>query len=172
VLGDLLEVDARAMQDDTLYRCHDLLLPLKEEFFGQRGSLSSTVTPHSKCVLARSNRRGDCVQVVIALVVTTEGLPLAYEMFPGNTADETTLGEMLAIIRNAGHGGSSVWYAWREAIPSECDVSDQRRDNDPRRPSDSHHQASPDRGAGAKWTRTLTRSMRLTVGHRFRRSGC
>jgi len=33
-LPDLLGVDARAAQDDTLYRCHDLLLPLKEELFG------------------------------------------------------------------------------------------------------------------------------------------
>ena len=33
-LSDLLEVDARAVQDDTLYRCLDLLLPLKEELFG------------------------------------------------------------------------------------------------------------------------------------------
>jgi transposase len=31
------------------------------------------------------------VQIVIALVVTPEGLPLAYEVLPGNTADKTTL---------------------------------------------------------------------------------
>ena len=37
------------------------------------------------------DRRSDCVQVVIALVVTPEGLPLAYEVLPGNTADNTTL---------------------------------------------------------------------------------
>lgn len=37
------------------------------------------------------DKRSDCVQVVVALVVTPEGLPLAYEMFPGNTADKTTL---------------------------------------------------------------------------------
>ncbi|MBK9990952.1 MAG: hypothetical protein IPP19_09520 [Verrucomicrobia bacterium] len=45
------------------------------------------------------DKRGDCVQVVVALVVTPEGLPLAYEMFPGNTADKTTLRSMLKTIR-------------------------------------------------------------------------
>ncbi|MBA3494032.1 MAG: hypothetical protein H0T87_07940 [Gammaproteobacteria bacterium] len=39
----------------------------------------------------RQNRRSDCVQVVIALVVTPDGLPLAYEVLAGNTADKTAL---------------------------------------------------------------------------------
>jgi hypothetical protein len=37
------------------------------------------------------DKRSDCVQIVIALVVTPEGLPLAYEVLPGNTADSATL---------------------------------------------------------------------------------
>ena len=37
------------------------------------------------------DKRSDCVQVVIALVVTPEGFPLAYEVMAGNTADKTTL---------------------------------------------------------------------------------
>ena len=37
------------------------------------------------------DHRPDCAQIVIALVVTPEGLPLAYEVLPGNTADKTTL---------------------------------------------------------------------------------
>jgi hypothetical protein len=50
------------------------------------------------------DQREDCVQVVVALVVTPEGLPLAGEMFPGNTADKTTLKNMLKLIqlRNLG----------------------------------------------------------------------
>jgi len=44
------------------------------------------------------DRRSDCVQVVIALVVTPQGLPLAYEVLPGNTADNTTLRPFLARI--------------------------------------------------------------------------
>ena len=46
----------------------------------------------------RRDRRGDCVRVVVALVVTLEGLPLAYAMWPGNTADKTTLRAMLETI--------------------------------------------------------------------------
>jgi transposase len=37
------------------------------------------------------DKRSDCVQVVIALVVTPDGFPLAYEVLPGNTSDKTTL---------------------------------------------------------------------------------
>lgn len=44
----------------------------------------------------RSVKRPDCVQVVIALIVTPAGLPLAYEVMPGNTADNTTLAGFLA----------------------------------------------------------------------------
>jgi nucleoside-diphosphate-sugar epimerase len=44
------------------------------------------------------DHRPDCVQVVIALVVTPEGLPLAYEVLSGNTSDKTTLRDFLARI--------------------------------------------------------------------------
>ena len=47
------------------------------------------------------DHRPDCVQVVIALVVTPEGLPLAYEVLPGNTADKTTLRDFLDADRAA-----------------------------------------------------------------------
>ena len=41
------------------------------------------------------DHRPDCVQVNIALVVTREGMPLGYEIFPGNTADVTTVEEIV-----------------------------------------------------------------------------
>ena len=44
------------------------------------------------------DRRADCVQVVIALIVTPEGLPLAYEVMPGNTAEQSTLAGFVAKI--------------------------------------------------------------------------
>ena len=44
------------------------------------------------------DKRSDCVQVVIALVVTPQGFPLAYEVMPGNTSDKTTLKDFLAQI--------------------------------------------------------------------------
>ena len=141
-LADLLGVDARAVQDDTLYRCHDLLLPLKEELFGhlrQRWSdlfgaryevlLYDLTSTYFECAVPADeadprrfgysrDKRGDCVQVVVALVVTPEGLPLAYEMFPGNTADKTTLRGMLATIRRRYGAAERIWVMDR-GIPTE-----------------------------------------------------
>ena len=51
--------------------------------------------------------RPDCRQVVIALVVTPDGLPLAYEVMPGNTSDKTTLKGFLARDRSAVRQGAS-----------------------------------------------------------------
>lgn len=141
-LPDLLGVEARAAQDDTLYRCHDLLLPLKEELFGhlrQRWSdlfgaryevvLYDLTSTYFECAVPADeadprrfgysrDKRGDCVQVVLALVVTPEGLPLAYEMFPGNTADKTTLRGMLATIRRRYGAAERIWVMDR-GIPTE-----------------------------------------------------
>lgn len=109
-LPDLLGIDERAAQDDTLYRCHDLLLEHKEELFGhlrQRWSdlfgaryevlLYDLTSTYFECDVPEGegdprrfgysrDRRSDCVQVIVALVVTPEGLPLAYEMLPGTDA--------------------------------------------------------------------------------------
>ena len=141
-LADLLGVDERAVQDDTLYRCHDLVLPMKEELFGhlrQRWSdlfgvryevlLYDLTSTYFECDVPEDendprrfgysrDRRGDCVQVVVALVVTPEGLPLAYEMFPGNTADKTTLRGMLATIRRRYGAAERIWIMDR-GIPTE-----------------------------------------------------
>jgi hypothetical protein len=141
-LGDLLGVDERAVQDDTLYRCHDRLLPLKEELFGhlrQRWSdlfgaryevlLYDLTSTYFECDVPADeadprrfgysrDQRSDCVQVVVALVVTPEGLPLAYEMFPGNTADKTTLRGMLATIRRRYGAAERIWIMDR-GIPTE-----------------------------------------------------
>jgi len=141
-LADLLGVDQRAVQDDTLYRCHDLILPLKEDLFShlrQRWSdlfgaryevvLYDLTSTYFECDVPGAetdprrfgysrDRRGDCVQVVVALVITPEGLPLAYEMFPGNTADKTTLQEMLATIRRRYGAAERIWIMDR-GIPTE-----------------------------------------------------
>lgn len=148
-LGDLLGVDERAVQDDTLYRCHDLLLPWKEELFGhlrQRWSdlfgaryevlLYDLTSTYFECDVPPDendprrfgysrDRRGDCVQVVVALVVTPEGLPLAYEMFPGNTADKTTLRGMLATIRRRYGEAERIWIMDR-GIPTEAILAELR----------------------------------------------
>jgi transposase len=152
-LADLLGVDERAVQDDTLYRCHDLLLAQKEELFGhlrQRWSdlfgaryevlLYDLTSTYFECDVPEDesdprrfgysrDRRGDCVQVVVALVVTPEGLPLAYEMLPGNTADKTTLRGMLATIRRRFGAAERIWVMDR-GIPTEEFLAE-LRDADP-----------------------------------------
>ncbi len=53
------------------------------------------------------DKRPDCVQVVIALIVTPEGFPLAYDVLAGNTSDKTTLGDFLAKISSSSCSSSS-----------------------------------------------------------------
>ncbi len=46
------------------------------------------------------DKRPDCLQVVIALIVTPEGFPLAYEVMPGNTSDKATLKDFRVIVKS------------------------------------------------------------------------
>ena len=55
------------------------------------------------------DKRSDCVQVVIALVVTPQGFPLAYEVMPGNTSDKTTLKDFLSKIEAQYGRCDRVW---------------------------------------------------------------
>jgi transposase len=74
------------------------------------------------------DKRSDCVQVVIALVVTPEGFPLAYEVMAGNTADKTTLRGFLAKIEKLYGNAERVWVMDRgiptEEVLAEIRVSD------------------------------------------------
>ena len=148
-LDQLLGVDERAAQDDTLYACHDLLLTHKEELcahlrarwsdrFGARYDvlLYDLTSTYFECDAPQDeddprrfgysrDRRRDCVQVVVALVVTPEGLPLAYEMLPGHTADQTTLRDMLATIRRRYGAAERIWIMDR-GIPTEAVLEELR----------------------------------------------
>ena len=73
--------------------------------------------------------RPDCPQVVIALVVTPEGFPLAYEVLPGNTVDNTTLKSFLEKIAARYGKAQRVWLMDR-GIPTEA-VLEQMRARDP-----------------------------------------
>lgn len=141
-LGDLLGVDARAAQDDTLYRALDLMVEHKEglfshlherwrDLFGVKYEvlLYDLTSTYFECNEPEDeedprrfgysrDKRGDCVQVVVALVVTPEGLPLAYEMMPGDTADNTTLQEMIERIRRRYGEADRIWVMDR-GIPTE-----------------------------------------------------
>src|SRR6185312_1068820 len=68
----------------------------------------------------------DCPQVVIALVVTPDGLPLAYEVLPGNTADCKTLRMFLARIEQQYGRARRVWVMDR-GIPTEAVLAERRR---------------------------------------------
>jgi len=69
--------------------------------------------------------RPDCRQVVIALVVTTDGLPLAYEVLAGNTSDKTTLGRFLEKIQTMYGKARRVWVMDR-GIPTEATLQQMR----------------------------------------------
>jgi len=64
------------------------------------------------------DHRPDCRQVVIALVVTPEGFPLAYEVMPGNTSDKATLQEFIAKIQTQYGEAERIWIMDR-GIPTE-----------------------------------------------------
>jgi transposase len=152
-LGDLLGGDYRLAADDTLYRCHDRLLAHKAALFTHLQErwrdlfnakfdvllydLTSTYfesePPENKEGLRRfgysRDKRSDCVQVIIALIVTPEGFPLGYEVLSGNTADNTTLPAMLAKIEKQYGKAERTWLMDR-GIPTE-EVLDQMRTSTP-----------------------------------------
>jgi hypothetical protein len=147
-MGDLLGEDNEVVPYQNLYRCLDKLLPHKEGLFSflkQRWQdmfnagfdvllydLTSTYFEcdppgHGKRKHGYSrDKRFDCVQVVIALVVTPEGLPLAYEVMDGNTSDKTTLRQFLDKIENQYGKARRVWIMDR-GIPTEDILTEMRQ---------------------------------------------
>ena len=75
------------------------------------------------------DKRSDCVQVIIALVVTPEGFPLAYEVLSGNTSDRTTLRGFLKKIQDQYGKAERIWVMDR-GIPTE-EVLEEMRASDP-----------------------------------------
>ena len=75
------------------------------------------------------DKRSDCRQVVIALVVSPEGFPLAYEIMPGNTSDKTTLPLFLQKIQAQYGKAQRIWIMDR-GIPTE-EILQQMRTDDP-----------------------------------------
>jgi hypothetical protein len=74
------------------------------------------------------DKRSDCVQVVIALIVTPDGFPLAYEVMDGNTSDKTTLKEFLAKIEKQYGKAKRTWVMDR-GIPTEEVLAEMRNSN-------------------------------------------
>jgi transposase len=76
------------------------------------------------------DKRSDCVQVVIALIVTPDGFPLAYEVLPGNTSDKTTLRDFLARIEAQYGKAQRIWVMDR-GIPTEAVLAQMRQADPP-----------------------------------------
>ena len=153
-LADLLGGDAGLAEIHKLYACHERLLEHKRALFDHLVGrwrdlfnvefdvllydLTSTYfeanPPFGEADKRRfgysRDKRPDCVQVVIALVVTPEGLPLAYEVLPGNTADKTTLRDFLARIERQYGKARRVWVMDR-GIPTEETLEQMRRADPP-----------------------------------------
>ena len=103
------------------------------------------------------DKRSDCVQVVIALVVTPEGFPLAYEVLPGNTSDKTTLKEFLHKIEMQYGKAERIWVMDR-GIPTEEVLSEMRQSRSARLLSCRHAQRE------AHPTRAKTPKLALASG--------
>jgi transposase len=152
-MGDLLGADYSLVEKNALYRCLDKLLEHKEALFShlrQRWQdlfaasfdvllydLTSTYFESDPPTDDRDKRRygysrdkrSDCVQVVIALIVTPQGFPLAYEVLPGNTSDKTTLRSFLQKIEVQYGKAQRIWVMDR-GIPTE-EVLEEMRQADP-----------------------------------------
>ena len=150
-LRDLPGCD-RVLASNTLYRCLDKLVVHKEAFFSflhERWTrlfdarfdvllydLTSTCFEsdppfEDKRQFGYSrDKRSDCVQVVIALIVTPDGFPLAYEVMPGNTSDNTTLAGFLEKIENQYGRSDRVWIMDR-GIPTEATLATMREGDAP-----------------------------------------
>jgi hypothetical protein len=154
-MADLLHDDFRLAAIDTLYRCHDMLLDhrealfthLKDRWAGLFGAsydvllydLTSTYfevdangpvteASHLKAFGYSRDKRPDCVQIVIALIITPDGLPIGYEVMRGNTSDKTTLGGMLEKITSRYGRERRTWIMDR-GIPTEETLDQMRRAN-------------------------------------------
>ena len=153
-LADLLGADFALAEIHKLYACHDRLLAHKHALFDHLVGrwrdlfnlsfdvllydLTSTYfeadPPFAEGDKRRygysRDRRPDCVQVVIALVVTPEGLPLAYEVLPGNTADNTTLRGFLDRIERQYGKARRIWLMDR-GVPTEATLAEMRAADPP-----------------------------------------
>lgn len=150
-MAELLGVDFAAAEKDRLYRCLDRIGDHKQELFAylrQRWQdlfgvqfdillydLTSTYfegeveeTPKAKRGYSRDHRP-DCLQVVLALVITPEGLPLAYEVMDGNTSDRTTLRGFLEKVEKIHGKARRVWLMDR-GIPTEEVLGEMRAAGD------------------------------------------
>lgn len=149
-MADLLGEDDSIAAKDTLYRCLDKICEHKAELFSFLKTQWSLLFNASYDVLLYDltstyfecdvpehdglrrfgysrDKRSDCVQVVVALIVTPEGFPVAYEVMPGNTSDKTTLPEFLRKIE-AQYGKMNRLWIMDRGIPTEEALEQMRKE--------------------------------------------
>jgi hypothetical protein len=154
-MADLMGSDFGLAEAHKLYACHDLLLAHKDALFSHLTGrwrdlfnadfdvllydLTSTYFEINASDLPEGDKRRhgysrdkrpDCPQLVIALVVTPEGLPLAYEVLPGNTADSKTLRRFLGKIEKQYGKARRVWVMDR-GVPTEAVLAEMRASDPP-----------------------------------------
>ena len=153
-MADLLGEDLGLAEIHKLYRCHDRLLEHKQALFTHLTArwrdlfnvtfdvllydLTSTYFESDPPFPEGDKRRyghsrdhrSDCAQVIIALVVTPEGLPLAYEVLPGNTKDDTTLRGFLDRIERQYGKARRIWLMDR-GVPTEAVLAEMRAADPP-----------------------------------------
>ena len=148
-MADLLDADFALAEKNTLYRCLDKLVEHKDELFkflerrwgelfGAKfdvllydltGTCFETDVERGPQDLRQfgysRDKRADCRQIVIALIVTPEGFPLSYEVLSGNTADSTTLSDFLERIEQRYGRANRLWVMDR-GIPTEDSLAKMR----------------------------------------------
>jgi transposase len=148
-MADLLGADLALADIHKLYECHERLLAHKRDLFTHlTGRWQDLFNARFEVLLYdltstyfesdppfpggdkrrygySRDKRPDCVQVVIALIVTPEGFPLAYEVLAGNTSDKTTLADFLKKIEEQYGKAERIWVMDR-GIPTE-EVLEQMR---------------------------------------------
>jgi transposase len=153
-MADLLGADGELAEIHKLYECHERLLEHKRELFthltGRWKDLFNTQfevllydltstyfesnPPFGEADKRRHgysrDKRPDCVQVVIALIVTPEGFPLADEVLAGNTSDKTTLADFLKKIEEQYGQAQRIWVMDR-GIPTEKALEQMRAADPP-----------------------------------------
>ena len=139
----LLDSDARVAEKDRLYRCLDRIVAHKEgleqhlaakwrDLFGAEFDvllydLTSTYFEGEAVEVDKARRgysrdhRPDCLQLLLAVIVTPEGFPLSYEVLPGNVRDEGTLDGALEAIERK-HGVARRIWVFDRGVVSEANL--------------------------------------------------
>src|ERR1700694_3188635 len=149
-LDDLLGIEEGKINDTRLYRCLDRILPHKTklerhlkqrygELFGAEFDVllydltSSYVegaaekNPMMRRGYSRDHRP-DCEQMVIALIVNSEGFPFSYETFDGNRADVSTMETILRMVERKYGKARRIWVFDRGIVSEENLAAIRKRD--------------------------------------------